>query len=497
MSQDVRGRRLKKFGDSATHFISSIESDQRLLKHVVKINMAHMLALVKSGEVSAKVGRRCLKLLKEPGLEPRIDREAEDIHELVEQYAVNRLGINVAGFLNLGKSRNDQVATAIRMETRDTVLRICFGLACLQKRLIGVAEKNKKLVLPGYTHLQHAQPVTLVHHLSAYVDAFQRSQERLADFYKRLNLSPMGSAALAGTSIRLDRTFVSKLLGFSGLMENSIDAVSSRDFVLEAVWLATTIMIDLSRLAEELIVWSTKEFDFIEIGDEYTSTSSIMPQKKNPVVAELVRAKTGSTISAFVAVAAILKALPYSYNLDLQEATPHLWRSLSDAEESIGVVTDMLATIKFKSEKIWASIREDGSTATALANELTGRNGISFREAHLIVSELVRLAGETRDTLVKTVCTQLPEVSQRLTCRRIMVSEELAKKLLNHQEMLKSLTSEGSANPKFSSQYVENRKQKVFLTEEWLNQKQSQLREADKSLMNEVEAVINRSRHPN
>jgi argininosuccinate lyase len=490
MDQDVRGRRLKRFGDTATRFISSIGSDQHLLEHVIKINKAHMLALVKGGEVSPEIGRKCLKLLNEPNLKPRIDREAEDIHELVEQYAVNRLGIDVAGFLNLGKSRNDQVATAIRMETRDRILRICLGLTRLQKQLLSVAEKNRRLVLPGYTHLQHAQPVTLVHHLSAYVDAFQRNQDRLADFYERLNLSPMGSAALAGTSIRLDRGFVSKLLGFSGLVENSIDAVSSRDSIMEAVWIATMTMIDLSRLAEELIVWSAREFDFIEIGDEYTSTSSIMPQKKNPVVAELVRAKTGSTISALVAVATILKALPYSYNLDLQEATPHIWRALSDTEESIKVTTEMLATIRFKSEKIWSSIQEDGSTTTALANELTGTHGISFRESHLIVSELVRLACENGDPLVKTVCAELPNVSQKLIGKKIVVTEKSVKKLLDHQEMLKTLFSEGSPNPKFNSQYIVNRSRKVSLVEEWLDKKRSQLREADESLTNQVKAVI-------
>jgi argininosuccinate lyase len=421
--------------------------DGQIARHVIRTNMAHMVSLVLEGEVPKAAGARCLRFLSRTQSGAGT-YSAEDIHQLLEQRAVDALGVEVAGYMNLGKSRNDQVATAIRMETREMLVSLLKAVASLQAATLEVARKYGTGMIPGYTHLQRAQPVTIAHHFFAYFDSLQRDAERILELYRRVNVSPMGSAALGGTDIKVDRERVAELLGFAGTTANSIDGVSSRDFVVEALSCACLVMIDVSRLAEEQVLWSSKEFGFVEVADEYAASSSIMPQKKNPVVAEIARAKCGTVIGSFAAVASILKSLPYSYNLDLQETTPHLWRALSDATSSASMLAGSLSSARFKLAHIRDSMKNDYSTATSLANHLVKSYGVSFRQAHAIVGELVRVSLEGGITLGRAAHESLPAVSERLA-KPMTIGLEEAEEILDPTHFLSSVVTEGGTNPRF------------------------------------------------
>jgi argininosuccinate lyase len=453
---DVRGRRLRKQSDDAAAYTSSTSSDGRIAAHVVKVNLAHVASLVRSGVVDPGVGARCIGFLLDRPPAPGPGPQAEDFHQQLEQAAVDSMGVGVAGYLNLGKSRNDQVATAIRMELRERLLELLEALGELRETLITKAARDGATLLPGYTHLQRAQPVTLAHYAFAYDDAFSRDSERLIQAYARLNVSPMGSAALGGTSVPVDRAFVSRVLGFRGATTNAMDAVASRDFALEALSCATMVMIDVSRMAEEQILWSSREFGFVELADEYSASSSIMPQKKNPVVAEVARAKAGSVIGRLVSACSILKSLPNAYNLDLQEVTPHLWSALDDTIDSVRLLGRSFATAEFNRKRILESVRGDYSTATALADYLTRERSLSFRESHALVGELVRYSAESGTPLEQAAATKLPELSRRAG-RRVAIDAKEAQAVLDPRGFLDGIATEGGANPKFIPKEIRRR----------------------------------------
>ncbi|HEV2138899.1 MAG TPA: argininosuccinate lyase [Nitrososphaerales archaeon] len=478
---DIRGPRLRKPSDEALAFTSSMASDGRIARHVIGVNMAHMAALVRAGKVDRTTAAKCMGFLLSASSEIAPDAKAEDFHQQLEQDAVDALGVNTAGSLNYGKSRNDQVATAIRMELRLQVVDLLAAIATLQQAILNQVEENGTTLIPGYTHLQRAQPVTLAHHLFAYFDAFQRDSERLVQLYPRVNLSPMGSAAMAGTNVKIDRGFVAKVLGFPGVIRNAMDAVSSRDIGVEALSCATMTMLDASRMAEELILWSTSEFSFIELDDAYAASSSIMPQKKNAVVAETVRAKTGSVIGDLVAACAILKALPYSYNLDLQEATPHLWRALDDAVNSVHVLGGVLASVTVKPKRLHESIADDKSTAVALANYLVEKRGVSFREAHSIVGQLVRTSLETGEPLDEVAAAKMRAASSK-PGKRPTIDRRTAKAQLDPAHFLSGIATEGGSNPKFIAADLRTRKVDLTLNKAKFTELGSSLAKSEKKL---------------
>ena len=421
-------------------------ADGRIARRVIEVNMAHMAALVKAEEVDRDTGAKCIRFLMGASSEISPETKAEDFHQQLEQEAVDSLGVETAGFLNYGKSRNDQVATSIRMELRSAVIGLVEAVVSLQRALLRQTAKNGTTIIPGYTHLQRAQPVTLAHHFLAHFDALQRDAERALQLYQRVNLSPMGSAAMAGTSVKIDRTYVAQLLGFPALVRNAMDGVSSRDMAVEALSCATMAMLNASRLAEELILWSSSEFGFVELSDTYAASSSIMPQKKNPVVAEMVRAKAGSVIGDLVGTCAILKALPYSYNLDLQEVTPHLWRSMDDATTSLDLMAGMVESATLKKDVLRAAVAGDNSTAVALANHLASEHGVSFRQAHSVVGELVRMSLDSGKPLQEVAASKLPQVSSRYG-KKIKMDAETIATLLDPEEFLGNISTEGGANP--------------------------------------------------
>lgn len=467
-----------------------MDVDATISRHVLKINTAHMLSLVKTGEVTSNIGGQCLRFLTRETATFRPFAGAEDIHQVIEQRAVDKLGIETAGFLNLGKSRNDQVATAIRMELRERIISLLNGVNSLQESIIGLVRRHGRTIIPGYTHLQHAQPITLGHHFLAHFDALQRDADRLVQLYTRVNLSPMGSAALAGTSVAVDRPSVAGLLGFHGYIDNAMDAVSSRDFAVEALSCAEMVMLDMARMAEELILWSTKEFGFVELSDEYAASSSMMPQKKNPVAAETIRAKCGTVLGALTAACTIIKALPYSYNLDLQEVTPSLWTGLSDATDSVGIMSGMVSTTKFNFHAIQESMREDFSTATALANYLVKASDLSFRQAHAVVGDLVRRSIDERISFNAVVSKDLPAVSRNVAGKALKVEPSVLKTVLDPASVLASILSEGGSNPRFLQDAVERRRAQAKKNASVSSELERNLRDSDAALSRAVGSAL-------
>jgi argininosuccinate lyase len=489
----LRGSRVKHSSRKANDFTSSVSFDGPLSRHVVAINLAHMVSLLRSGQVPPDQGAASLRFLQSVPDRMTIDPNTEDVHHWLEQKAVLSIGMEAAGSMNLGKSRNDQVATALRMETRERILRILREATRLQASLLRAMARYGGLLIPGYTHLQRAQPTTVFHHLQSYFEALGEDVGRLTELYGRVNLSPMGAAAFAGTSVRVDRKATARSLGFDGLVGNSMHAVSSRGFALESLAVAELLMVDLSRMAEEIILWSSSEFGFIELDDEFCATSSIMPQKKNPVVAETIRAKCGSVIGEATAAFCIAKALPNAYNLDLQEITPHLWRGLDDAFSSLSLMAGMIGSARFVASNLDAAVKGDSmSTATELANELARSHGVPFRQAHQIVGELVLVALEKKLRLEDAADESLAEIAQRVAGRTIKIDKDRIRAVLDALKTLMLIQSAGGANPRFAkAQVVQNKKEMQRLSN-WLDEKESKLNGSRTLLRTEVRSYLRR-----
>ncbi len=362
-------------------FTESVSFDWRLYPHDIAGSIAHAKGLAKIGVLTkaeaAKIARRLRTIRPQPN--PAL----EDVHMNVEA-ALGPVGRK----LHTGRSRNDQVATDIRLWLRDNIGCQLSAISDLQRALVALADKNADVVMPGYTHLQRAQPVLFAHHALAYVEMLARDAMRFADCAKRANVSPLGSGAIAGSTLRLAREFVAKELGFDGVTQNSMDAVSDRDFVVEFLAVAAICGMHLSRLAEDLVLWSSAEFGFVRIGDAYTTGSSLMPQKKNPDIAELVRGKTGRLYGNLVAVLTMLKGLPMTYNRDMQEDKEPLFDTADTIGASLRVMADMLRHTKVNRSRCEAAASDPLLLATDLADFLVKR-GIPFRQAHHAVGALV------------------------------------------------------------------------------------------------------------
>jgi argininosuccinate lyase len=387
MSDILKGGRLSSTREDVVAFTSSIESDAKLLKAVLMINRAHVIMLAQQGILTSEIGTKLLAGLHDlSSLTLRDD--VEDVHVALEEAITTRLGPEVGGNLHVAKSRNDQVATAIRIELRRSLLELMSSLEGVQAALIDLARRNIETIILGYTHLQPAQPVTFAHYLMAYVDALKRGLQRVLELFERVNLCPMGAGALATSSFPIDRECVADLLGFDDVLENSIDAVSGRDFVLETLGALAITAADISRFAEDMIIWASPHFGLIVLPEEFVSTSSIMPQKKNPDVLEVIRARAGVALGNFVTATTIMKGLPSSYNLDLQEITPKLWESLESSISSLRILSELIQHLKVV-EKDFEHTQLHFATATELANLLVRKHSVPFRSAYKIVGRLV------------------------------------------------------------------------------------------------------------
>ncbi|GLI46919.1 argininosuccinate lyase [Methanoculleus bourgensis] len=394
-SDQIRQGRLSgERSANLEHFLASMDADRWIAEADLLVDMAHLLGLRRQGiidEAPARALMAALLDLHDHGLPAEaFDERFEDIHAGKEACLIDRVGEDIGGRLHMGRSRNDEVATCIRIRLKQEIIALVRSLADLRATLLDVAAGHTETVMPGFTHLQHAQPTTLAHYLLAYEQAFSRDAARLREAYARVDVSPLGSAAFASTGFPLDRDYTARLLGFARPAANSMDAVAARDFALEVLSSIAICMTTTSRLCEELVLWSTSFFGFVQLDDAYCSSSSIMPQKKNPDVAEIMRAKAGTVAGALTAAITITKGLPMSYNRDLQELTPHLWRGVEAARESIPLLSGMIGTATFNTELMAAEAGRGFSTATELADVLVREYGLAFRTAHRIVGRAVR-----------------------------------------------------------------------------------------------------------
>ncbi len=396
----IRGRFQNDAAAAVVKYTTSLPFDRRMYRQDTQGSIAHARMLAKQGIISGEDAT-----LLEEGLKTvtkELDEgkfifkpELEDIHMAIESRLLELVG-PVAGKLHTGRSRNDQVSLDMRLYTRDYINETKSGIRSLQLALVEQAEKNDAVLMPGYTHMQLAQPVLLAHHLLAYFEMLERDLGRFGDSFRRTDVMPLGSGALAGAAYNLDRDFVAKELGFTGISNNSLDAVSDRDFVIEYMSAASICMMHISRLAEELVIWSASEFGFVEIDDSYATASSIMPQKKNPDVAELGRGKTGRVFGHLTGMLVTMKGLPLSYNRDLQEDKEGLFDTIETLVASLEVFAGMVRTLKFKPQNMQLSLSKGFILATDVADYLVNK-GLSFREAHGVTGRLVNYAiGEAK-----------------------------------------------------------------------------------------------------
>jgi len=386
------GRFTEATASSAETFSASIHFDMRLYRHDIAGSKAHAKMLAKVGLINGSELEQILVGLTE--IEAEIESntfvfrpELEDIHMNIEKNLVEKVG-QAGEKLHTARSRNDQVALDMRLYLREESLHVIGLLSDLQKGFVGMAREYLGLLMPGYTHLQRAQPVLLSHHLLAYFEMFNRDKQRLSDCLKRINVLPLGSGALAGTSLPIDRDFVAKELGFPEVSANSMDAVSDRDFIVEFLAACGLIQIHLSRFSEELVLWTCQEFDFVEIADRYCTGSSIMPQKKNPDMPELIRGKSGRVVGNLMTVLTVLKGLPMTYNRDLQEDKEPVFDTVDTVKQSLTVMSELLSGLSFNRETLEHATETGFMTATDLAEYLVRKN-IPFRQAHSIVGKAV------------------------------------------------------------------------------------------------------------
>ncbi len=427
------GRFSEPTNKEVEDFTTSLALDSRLWESDILGSIAHAGMLGQSGILTEAEADRIVSGLEDVRREIGegkcvFEVTAEDIHSEIERFLTVKIGA-LAGKLHTARSRNDQVVTATRLYLRGQIDGLQGELIQLQEGLIAISERNVETLLPGMTHTQHAQPVSLAHYLMAYFWMFQRDVERLTECCDRVNQLPLGAAALAGTSFPIDRDAVRGALGFASLCENSLDAVSDRDFVVEFLSNASLVMIHLSRLAEELILWSSPEFGFVELADSVTTGSSIMPQKKNPDVAELIRGRVGRVTGALSGALMMLKGLPLSYHRDFQEDKYHLFEGIDTTRASTRLMRVLLEKAEFQTDRMARAVQGDFSNATDLADALV-KKGVSFRQAHEVVGKIVReCLGQKRslESLsgkeIQALCPELPpSVTELLQPRAVMAA---------------------------------------------------------------------------
>lgn len=392
MAQLWGGRFTKETDQLVYNFNASISFDQKFYAQDMRGSIAHVKMLAKQGILTEDERDQIIAGIE--GILSDVERgvleisdKYEDIHSFVEATLIDRIG-EPGKKLHTGRSRNDQVALDMKLYTRDEIQVLDGLLKELLEVLLHIMEENTETFMPGFTHLQKAQPITLAHHMGAYFEMFRRDRSKLYDIYQRMNYCPLGSGALAGTTYPLDREYTAELLGFAGPTLNSMDSVADRDYVIELMSALSTIMMHLSRFSEEVIIWNSNEYQFVDIDDAYSTGSSIMPQKKNPDIAELVRGKTGRVYGALMSILTTMKGIPLAYNKDMQEDKELAFDAIDTAKGCLALFTGMLRTMKFRKENMENSAKNGFTNATDAADYLVN-HGVAFRDAHGIVGQLV------------------------------------------------------------------------------------------------------------
>ncbi len=416
MAQLWGGRFTKETDQRVFEFNASLRFDKRLLHQDIEGSIAHVVMLAKQGILTVEEKDSIVKGLtgierdvEEGTLE--IDPSCEDVHSFVESVLIERIG-DAGKKMHTGRSRNDQVALDMRLYTREQVAATDALLKELLRVLLDTMEENLETYMPGFTHLQKAQPITLAHHYGAYFEMFKRDRGRLKDLFYRMNYCPLGAGALAGTTYDLDRSYTASLLGFEGPTLNSIDSVADRDYLIEFLSALATIMMHLSRFSEEIILWNSNEYQFVELDDAYSTGSSIMPQKKNPDIAELVRGKTGRVYGALVSLLTTMKGLPLAYNKDMQEDKEVAFDAMDTVRDCLTLFAGMLRTMRFRKDRMEKSAMKGFTNATDAADYLVGR-GVPFRDAHSIIGKLVLYCIEKDTSIEELSLEELQAVSDK------------------------------------------------------------------------------------
>jgi argininosuccinate lyase len=480
MSKILHGGRLTSVREDVAKFTSSRKDDERLAKAVVDINKAHVVMLMEQKIIQWQDGAKILKALSKLS-DVKLDPAAEDVHMAVEDAVLKETGPEVGGNLHIAKSRNDQVTTAIRMQLRNELVELMLKVLEMQESLLNTASKHVDTVILEYTHLQAAQPVTFAHYLLSHVQGLERDLERLRGAYERVNLCPLGAGALATTSFPINRKRTAELLGFKAVLENSIDAVGSRDFILEIQAALTLLAVNLSRLAEDLIIWSSQEFDTVELPDDFTSTSSIMPQKKNPEVLEVIRAKASYVLGDFVGSAAALKNLPTTYNLDFQEVTPKLWASTDNLASSLSIFSQLMPNLKV-STNVEGKVGAGFVGATELANMLVWKYNVAFRTSHKIVGALVKSLIDSKQTLADATPELLQKIAQQAVGIKLTVKKEDMVECTNPHKIIETYKVQGGPSPVEVERAITTLKKNIISSKNKISKLKQNLANAESTL---------------
>ena len=460
MAQLWGGRFTKETDKLVYNFNASISFDQKFYKQDIEGSIAHVVMLEKQGILTAEEKDSIINGLT--SIREDVDNgtleitdEYEDIHSFVEANLIERIG-DAGKKLHTGRSRNDQVALDMRLYTRAEVLEVDLLLKELLTDLLSIMEENLETYMPGFTHLQKAQPVTLAHHIGAYFEMFKRDRLRLKDIYFRMNYCPLGAGALAGTTYPLDRNYTASLLGFEGPTLNSMDSVSDRDYLIEFLSAMSTIMMHLSRFCEEIIIWNSNEYRFVEIDDAYSTGSSIMPQKKNPDIAELVRGKTGRVYGALMSLLTTMKGLPLAYNKDMQEDKELTFDAIDTVKGCLALFDGMVKTMKFNKEIMAESAMNGFTNATDAADYLVN-HGVPFRDAHGIIGRLVLYCIDKQTSIDKLSLEELKEISP--------VFEEDIFDAVSLKICVEKRLTMGAPGPEMMKEVI--RMEKEYLADEW------------------------------
>ena len=473
------------------NYTSSTLDDSQIIFYDIIGSQVHVLMLYRKHIITKNEATKILDALEDlKRLKIKKNSKHDDIHELIESLVINKTGLICGGKMHTGRSRNDQISLDLRLKLRDDVNKLCMYLIDLIEVLIVLANKNKRTIMPLYTHLQHAQIGLFSHYLLSYIDSLFRDFDRLYESYDRINECPLGAGPIGGTSINIDRKFVAKKLKFRRILDNSIDAISTRDFIAEYISIISILMINISRLSEDFIIWSTSEFSFVEFEDEFAATSSIMPQKKNYDVLEITRGKTSQVIGNTVSILTILKSLPSGYNRDLQEIKRPLWSSSEISMQTIFIIKNILKSLTVKKSHMENAISEGYLTSLDIAEELVKKK-ITFRIAHKIVGKLVQTAYALNKPLLKLTIKEITN--------SIMEYKDLDPKLLieiinsiTPNSSLRNRTSYGSSGFNAQSRMINDRLKKIKIYKEKIYKRRNEITTSMNNLSIEIKKFVGR-----
>ncbi len=454
-----RSRFTENLDEYTLDYLSSILEDKEIVLYDIWGSQAHTIMLYENKIITKKDVTKILSALEKLKKENlSVKSDSEDIHELIESLVIKKVGKQAGGKMHTARSRNDQISLDIRMKIRDDINTLCSCLLDMIETLVSLAEKNSDSIMPLYTHLQQAQVGVFSHYLLAYADALFRDLDRFYVTYGRVNESPLGAGPIGGTSLPIDRQSTARMLGFKGIIENSIDATGSRDFVAEYVGQVAILMTNLSRLAEDFILWSSSEFSFIELSDKFASTSSVMPQKKNPDILELTRGKTAQVIGYQMAILSNIKGLPSGYSRDLQQIKASIWSASKIAISALVVINAMLKTLKVNKQKMKKALDSGYSVSLDIAEQLV-KDGIPFRIAHAILGKLVQTVSKSKKPLSTL---SISEIRKSLSDSKVEAKKlyKIIQDMTAHSS-LNERTSHGSSGRSEQQRMISDRKKKI------------------------------------